>query len=371
MSEIYLNKTGLDKLAEVIADKFATKAEVPAALPTTTTAGQVLKSTSTAGTVEWGSAAGGTATDVQIDSTSITSNNVANIKTMNSNYNASSNKIATASDLTGKQNTIDSSHKLSADLVTDASTTNKFINSNSVKNVFGLDLSSSGEIKGKINTGTDYTNMWNDAIVSKGTLEGVIANKQDALPTTTTAGQVLKSTSTAGTLQWGSVTGGGNVSHDDTVSTSIEPTLLSSYYTKTECNNLFAPAQNEYSLSFQSSSNGTTTNIVSGTAYQNFSDRPLLVVLFYDTDINSNLNVYSGFSISVGSSSANALIGFDNANNQTKYRAVRSANANINSSIMIQCVVPPKYYFVMACWGGSSQTANQSGQNLQARFLKL
>lgn len=41
---------------------------------------------------------GGTATDVQINGTSITSNNVANIVT-NSAYNASSNKIATMSDI--------------------------------------------------------------------------------------------------------------------------------------------------------------------------------------------------------------------------------------------------------------------------------
>lgn len=40
---------------------------------------------------------GGTATDVQINGTSITSNNVANIVT-NTAYNASSNKIATMAD---------------------------------------------------------------------------------------------------------------------------------------------------------------------------------------------------------------------------------------------------------------------------------
>lgn len=41
---------------------------------------------------------GGTATDVQINGTSITSNNVANIVT-NTAYNASSNKIATMADV--------------------------------------------------------------------------------------------------------------------------------------------------------------------------------------------------------------------------------------------------------------------------------
>lgn len=68
-------------------------------LPTTSTAGKVLKSTSTAGTVEWGDASSATSTDVQVDSTSITSGGVADLKTINGNYNASSNKLATASDL--------------------------------------------------------------------------------------------------------------------------------------------------------------------------------------------------------------------------------------------------------------------------------
>ena len=119
----------------------------------------------------------GTATDVQINGTSIVSSNTANIIT-NSAYNSSSNKIATMNDLpsevtettvsnwgftkntgtyskpsggipktdltsdvqtslgkadtaiqdiSGKQDVIDSSHKLSADLVDDASTTNKFV----------------------------------------------------------------------------------------------------------------------------------------------------------------------------------------------------------------------------------------------------
>lgn len=66
----------------------------------------------------------------------------------------------------GKQNVIDSTHKLSADLVDDTDTTNKFV------------------------TATD-----------KSTWSG----KQDALPTTSTTGQVLKSTSTAGTVEWGSI----------------------------------------------------------------------------------------------------------------------------------------------------------------------
>lgn len=75
---------------------------------------------------------GGSSTDVQINGTSIVSSDVANIITKTA-YNASTNPIATESDLpdiSGKQDVIDSSHKLSADLVDDTSTTNKFFSGN-------------------------------------------------------------------------------------------------------------------------------------------------------------------------------------------------------------------------------------------------
>ena len=42
---------------------------------------------------------GGTATDVQVDSTSITSGGVANLKTKNGDYNATTNKLVTESDI--------------------------------------------------------------------------------------------------------------------------------------------------------------------------------------------------------------------------------------------------------------------------------
>jgi hypothetical protein len=57
---------------------------------------------------------GGSATDVQVDSVSITSNNVADLKTMNGNYNASTNKIATASDLSGKVSTTSTANQVYA-----------------------------------------------------------------------------------------------------------------------------------------------------------------------------------------------------------------------------------------------------------------
>ena len=75
---------------------------------------------------------GGTVTDVQVDNNSVVQSDVAHLKTMNSNYNASTNKLATKNDLpdiSTKQDKIDSSHKLSADLVDDATTTNKFVTS--------------------------------------------------------------------------------------------------------------------------------------------------------------------------------------------------------------------------------------------------
>ena len=67
--------------------------------------------------------------DVQVGGTSIVSDGIANIITKTA-YNSSTNKIATESDLpdiSGKQDTIDSSHKLSSDLVDDTNKTNKFV----------------------------------------------------------------------------------------------------------------------------------------------------------------------------------------------------------------------------------------------------
>ena len=81
---------------------------------------------------------GGTATDVQINGTSITSNNVANIVT-NSAYNASSNKIATMADIPTIATSVSSSStnaetvgaKLFYDTVGDIETALNTINSGS------------------------------------------------------------------------------------------------------------------------------------------------------------------------------------------------------------------------------------------------
>lgn len=48
---------------------------------------------------------------------------------------------------------------------------------------FGVDMSNSGEIKGAIVSSADYSAMWNDAIVSKGTLENALSTKGYALST--------------------------------------------------------------------------------------------------------------------------------------------------------------------------------------------
>lgn len=91
----------------------------------------------------------------------------ANIQMNGTGDAGTSNKIARADHVhpsdTSKQNAITNSNKLSADLIADG-TTNKTV------------------------TATEKS-TWN--------------GKQDALPTTSTAGKVLKSTSTAGTVEWG------------------------------------------------------------------------------------------------------------------------------------------------------------------------
>lgn len=49
-----------------------------------------------------------------------------------------------------------------------------------VTGAFGLDMSNSGELKGAVVSTSDYPSMWNDAVVSKGTLENVLSAKNYA-----------------------------------------------------------------------------------------------------------------------------------------------------------------------------------------------
>ena len=49
-----------------------------------------------------------------------------------------------------------------------------------ITNAFGTTMSETGEVKGVVVSGTDYPAMWNDAIVSKGTLENALSIKRFA-----------------------------------------------------------------------------------------------------------------------------------------------------------------------------------------------
>ncbi len=76
-------------------------------MPTGGSTGQYLQKTASG--VQWATVSGGTATTVQINGTSITSNNVANILT-NTAYNASTNKIATMSDVPAAPGTLNTNN---------------------------------------------------------------------------------------------------------------------------------------------------------------------------------------------------------------------------------------------------------------------
>lgn len=96
-----------------------------------------------------------------------------------------------------KQDKIDANHKLNADLVNDNSSSNKFMSSNTIKSVFGVELSASGELKAKIKTGQDYIDLWNDAFISKGTLEGVKSGIEDEIQSLlSTSGDTTQGSST-------------------------------------------------------------------------------------------------------------------------------------------------------------------------------
>lgn len=131
---------------------------------------------------------GGSSTDVQINGTSITSSGTANIITKGT-YDATTNKIATESDLpdiSGKQDTIDSSHKLSADLISDG-TTNKtvtatekttwsgkqeaLVSGTNIKTINNESLLGSGNIS--VSSGTsDYDQLSNRPQINSVTLTG-------------------------------------------------------------------------------------------------------------------------------------------------------------------------------------------------------
>lgn len=53
---------------------------------------------------------------------------------------------------------------------------------------FGLNISDSGELKGRIYDSTNYDSMWNDAIVSKGTLEYALSQASPSITPVQTTG---------------------------------------------------------------------------------------------------------------------------------------------------------------------------------------
>lgn len=103
----FLDYTGLQRYDGKIKDVINTKQDA-------LVSGQTLKTINNQSLLGSGNIAVGGAvpTDVKIDGTSITSNSEADILTINGNYNASTNKIATASDLSGKVNTTNNLAKL-------------------------------------------------------------------------------------------------------------------------------------------------------------------------------------------------------------------------------------------------------------------
>lgn len=90
----YLDKTGTQRLVNKTKALIATKQD---ALVSGTNI-KTINNTSLLGSGNI-SISGGTPTDVQVDSTSITSSGVANLKTVGGNYNSSSNKLLTKNDL--------------------------------------------------------------------------------------------------------------------------------------------------------------------------------------------------------------------------------------------------------------------------------
>lgn len=134
---------------------------------------------------------GGSATDVQINGTSITSNGTANILT-NTAYNASSNKIATMSDIPSLTNYVTNTDYAS-------SSTGGVVK---LSGYNGLAVNNSGNLYPTNNTYAEYQSAGDTWAISKGTLENVITGKGLITNTDyagTTAAGVIMTASGAGT----------------------------------------------------------------------------------------------------------------------------------------------------------------------------
>ena len=188
------------------------------ALPTTTTANKLLVSTTTSGNTKWSdfSSAGFLKTNtsgvVSVDTNSYltTSGKAADSSKLNgqsASYYAAASDIPTkTSDLTNDSGFITTEHNQT---VKSGSTT--FGADAAVNIVAGSNVTVTPDAtNNKITIAATDTTYSSKTAVSGGTDVSLVTtgekytwnSKQNALPTTTTAGKVLKSTSTAGTVQW-------------------------------------------------------------------------------------------------------------------------------------------------------------------------
>ena len=111
---------------------------------------------------------------------------------------------------------------------------------------FGVDMSGSGEIKGTVVSSVDYPSMWNDAIVSKGTLENALSTKNYAtmsdLPTVNDATLTIQKngvdvatfTANSSTNQTANIAVPTDTSDLTNGAGFITTAALSNYYTKSE-----------------------------------------------------------------------------------------------------------------------------------------
>ena len=175
---------------------------------------------------------GGTATDVQVNGTSITSDNTANILT-NSAY-SSSNKIATMNDIPSLTNYV-----TNTDYATGS--TGGVIKYNS--GTYGSNMTD-GVLCGNAITYADYSNKNNNYIIAKGTLENVITgkglvnqtdlnNKQNTL----VSGSNIKTINNQSLLGSGNIeisggggTGGGNQAYESVAAMKADTDLSEGDY---------------------------------------------------------------------------------------------------------------------------------------------
>lgn len=185
---LYLTEETIDTTPTANSDNLVTSGGVYNALPTvnnptiTVTQGGVTKGSftlnqSSAQTIALDAGGGGSSTDVQINSTSITSGGVANIQTKGT-YNASTNKIATESDLPPAVTITTTS---GSESVSDGTNTLNF----------GANAFNSTTIP----TTTDSVTQDNTAALTSGGAYTALQGKLDKVSTTTTNPQAYVKTS--------------------------------------------------------------------------------------------------------------------------------------------------------------------------------